>query len=78
MFFPLSKPGDSSIVRGETSPMRSSTDDVNDGVDKGLRILLRQVVPDAALDMPVLIAARELLGMSWAPDAVRRWHHFRG
>ena len=37
--------------------------DVDDGFGKGLRGLLRQIVPDAALDGPVRISARELSGI---------------
>ena len=47
----------------EMSPMRSRTGDVNDRIDKGVRILLRQVVPYTSSDMPMCIAARELLGV---------------
>jgi hypothetical protein len=37
--------------------------DVDDCFSEGLRSLLRQVVPDAALDRPVLVSARELLSI---------------
>jgi hypothetical protein len=43
--------------------MWSRTRGINDGIDESLRILLRQVVSDAARDVPVLIAARELVGV---------------
>src|SRR5215470_11254729 len=42
---------------------RSKLGDVDDSLSKGLRRFLRQVVPDAALNEPVLVFARELLGV---------------
>jgi signal transduction protein with GAF and PtsI domain len=36
--------------------------DVHDGLGEGVRGLLRQVVPDAAADHPVLVLAGELAG----------------
>ena len=52
--------------------------DVDDSLGKGLWSLLRQIVPDAALDEPVRILARELLGIgSWRPDAAHHWHRLR-
>src|SRR3954467_15748408 len=42
---------------------RSPCGDIDDSFGKGLRSLLRQIVPDAALDEPVLILAREFLGV---------------
>ena len=44
--------------------------DVDDSFGKGVRSLLRQIVPDAALDDPVRISAREFLGIG---IAVRVW-----
>jgi hypothetical protein len=43
--------------------------DVDDRLGEGLRGLLGQVVPDAALDRPVLVLARELAGEMWATSA---------
>ena len=37
--------------------------DLDDGFGKGLWRFLRQIVPDAALDGPVLVSAREFLGI---------------
>jgi hypothetical protein len=36
---------------------RSSCGDVNNGVGKGFRSLLREVVPDAVLDQPMRVFA---------------------
>ena len=53
--------------------------DVDDGLGKGLRRFLRQVVPDAARDDTVLILAREFLRIGTGrPGAARRWHRLRG
>src|ERR1700739_4357345 len=38
--------------------------DVNDGLGKSLRSFLGQIMPDASSDIPVLILAREFLGVS--------------
>jgi hypothetical protein len=46
------------------------TVNVDDGLSEGLRSLLRQIVPDAALDDPVLIVAREFLGIG---TGIRVW-----
>jgi hypothetical protein len=43
---------------------------VDDGLGKGLRGFLRQIVPDAVLDDPVLIFAREFLGIG---TGIRVW-----
>jgi hypothetical protein len=42
---------------------RSDFGDVDDCFSEGLRSFLRQVVPDAALDRPVLVSARKFLGI---------------
>src|SRR5687767_2517418 len=54
-------PGFSPFLLVVVSASRLS--DVDDRLGEGLRIFLRQIVPDAALDMPVRIAACELLGI---------------
>jgi hypothetical protein len=41
----------------------SRTGDVKNGLDKGLRRLLREVVPDTSLDLPMLILASDHLGV---------------
>ena len=38
--------------------------DINDGLGKGFRSFLGQIVPDASRDIPVRILAREFLGVS--------------
>src|SRR5215467_11404489 len=48
---------------GPMASRRSGFGDVDDGLSKGLRSFLRQVVPDAAIDGPVRVFARELLGV---------------
>src|SRR4051812_19563663 len=45
--------------------------DIDDSLGECLRIFLRQVVPDAALDLSVRISAGELVG-------VRAWFRMRG
>jgi hypothetical protein len=40
--------------------------DVDDSLGKGLRGFLKQIVPYAALDDPVLVFSRELLGIGTA------------
>jgi hypothetical protein len=37
--------------------------DINDGLGKALRSFLRQIVPDAAIDGPVRVLAREFAGI---------------
>src|SRR5262249_20447621 len=52
---------------GDLRPVRrgqSVFGNVNDGLSKSLRRLLRQVVSDAALNGEMLVSARELLGVS--------------
>src|SRR5262245_3751786 len=51
------------MVRGEMSPMRPSSIDVDDRLDKSPVIFLRQVVANAGHDIPVLTAARELVSL---------------
>ena len=55
--------------------MPLKTIDVNDSLGKCLRRFLRQVMPDAAVKIPVRILAREFLGVSarirmWSPIGV--------
>ena len=38
--------------------------DINDGLCKGFRSFLGQIVPDASRDIPVRILAREFVGVS--------------
>jgi hypothetical protein len=58
------------ISRAYAGSIRSITVDFYDSVPKLLRGFLRQIVPDAALDDPVRIFAREFLGVG---TGVRVW-----
>jgi len=49
---------------------RSVTADIDHSLDNGLRGFLSQIVPDAALDDPVRIFAREFLSIG---TGVRMW-----
>ena len=77
--FPLTLNGEGHRVLSSSAsaPIRSvgigainSASDIDDGLGKGLRRFLWQVVPDAALDEPVLVSAGELLGVG---ARVRVW-----
>ena len=66
--FLFSKPGGCAIHVDEP---RSLPIDVDDGLGKGLGSFLRQVVPNAAGDDPVLVLAGKFLGVG-AGVPVRR------
>src|SRR5215470_608484 len=67
--------GPASIAAGcRTRAARSESIDVDHCLRKSLRGFLRKVVPDAAADEPMLVFARELLGVGfgrWVGCAIR-------
>src|SRR5260370_15006171 len=63
-------PIQSRTVHLSLSSLRSKTVDIDDSFRKSLRSFFRQIVPDAALDVPVLIFAREFLSVG---TRVRMW-----
>src|SRR4029453_5565610 len=60
----LTQPAAQSVPTGENlAHQPSKAVDVDDGLRECLRSFLRQVVSDAARDVPVLVSAREFLGV---------------